>query len=88
VRYHTQTQELIITQSDKVTCRTESIFEVLKRELGLRSCQSDDLPFDFNCGFVGYFCYELNGECGAKLVHCSPLPDAIFLRADRMIAIA
>ncbi len=87
VRYHTQTQELIITQSDKVTRRTESIFEFLKREIGLRSCQSDELPFDFNCGFVGYFGYELNAECGAKLVHSSPLPDAIFLLADRMIAI-
>ncbi|MBE8970285.1 aminodeoxychorismate synthase component I [Nostocales cyanobacterium LEGE 12452] len=87
VRYHTQTQELIITQSDTVTHRTESIFEYLKREIDCRSCQADDLPFDFNCGFVGYFGYELKAECGSSLVHSSPLPDAIFLLADRMIAI-
>ncbi|MDZ8086324.1 MAG: aminodeoxychorismate synthase component I [Nostoc sp. DedQUE12b] len=87
VRYHTQTQELIITQSDTVTHRTESIFEYLKREIDCRFCQSDELPFDFNCGFVGYFGYELKAECGASLVHSSPLPDAIFLLADRMIAI-
>ncbi|QMS88066.1 aminodeoxychorismate synthase component I [Nostoc edaphicum CCNP1411] len=87
VRYHTQTQELIITQSDRVTYRSESIFEYLKREIDLRSCQADELPFDFNCGFVGYFGYELKAECGSSLVHSSPLPDAIFLLADRMIAI-
>ena len=87
VRYHTQTQELIITQSDTVIHRTESIFEYLKREIDCRFCQSDELPFDFNCGFVGYFGYELKAECGSSLVHSSPLPDAIFLFADRMIAI-
>ncbi|MGJ5631483.1 aminodeoxychorismate synthase component I [Nostoc sp. CALU 1950] len=87
VRYHTQTQELIITESDRVTHRSESIFEYLKREIDLRSCQADELPFDFNCGFVGYFGYELKAECGSSLVHSSPLPDAIFLLADRMIAI-
>lgn len=87
VRYHTQTQELIITESDRVTHRSESIFEYLKREIDLRSCQADELPFDFNCGFVGYFGYELKAECGSSLVHSSRLPDAIFLLADRMIAI-
>ncbi|MCP2728950.1 aminodeoxychorismate synthase component I [Limnofasciculus baicalensis] len=86
VRYHTQTQELIITESDRFTRRTESIFEFLKREIDRRRCQSDDLPFDFNCGFVGYFGYELKAECGSKLGHLSPLPDAIFLLADRLIA--
>ncbi|MBN3875818.1 MULTISPECIES: aminodeoxychorismate synthase component I [unclassified Nostoc] len=87
VRYHTQNQEIIITQSDTVIHRTESIFEYLKREIDCRFCQSDELPFDFNCGFVGYFGYELKTECGSSLVHSSPLPDAIFLLADRMIAI-
>ena len=87
VRYHTQRQEIIITQSDTVTRRTESIFEYLKRETECRFCQCDELPFDFNCGFVGYFGYELKAECGSSLVHSSPLPDAIFLLADRMIAI-
>ncbi|MEB3181052.1 MAG: aminodeoxychorismate synthase component I [Nostocaceae cyanobacterium] len=87
VRYHTQTQELIITQSDSVIRRTQSIFDYLKREIELRRCQTLELPFDFNCGFVGYFGYELKGESGSQLMHSSPLPDAIFLLADRLIAI-
>ncbi len=87
VRYYIQTQELTIAQSDAVSRSSESIFKYLKREIDLRRCQSDELPFDFNCGFVGYFGYELKAECGAQLVHDSPLPDAIFLLADRLIAI-
>ncbi|MCV3215029.1 aminodeoxychorismate synthase component I [Plectonema radiosum NIES-515] len=86
VRYYIQRQELTIAQSDTVIRRSENIFEYLKREIDYRRCQSDELPFDFNCGFVGYFGYELKAECGGQLVHSSPLPDAIFLLADRMIA--
>jgi para-aminobenzoate synthetase len=87
VRYYAQRQELTIAHSDRITHHNESIFDYLKREIDLRSCQADELPFDFNCGFVGYFGYELKAECGSSLVHSSPLPDAIFLLADRMIAI-
>jgi para-aminobenzoate synthetase len=87
VRYYSEKQELIVTQSETVTHRSESIFEYLKQEIERRKCQDNELPFDFNCGFVGYFGYELKGECGSKIVHSSPLPDAIFLLADRLIAI-
>jgi para-aminobenzoate synthetase len=87
VHYHTQTQELTVMQSDVSTRHTESIFDYLKREIQVRHHTSADLPFDFNCGFVGYFGYELKAECGAELIHHSPLPDAMFLFADRLIAI-
>ncbi|MBR8836605.1 MAG: aminodeoxychorismate synthase component I [Stigonema ocellatum SAG 48.90 = DSM 106950] len=87
IHYRTRTQELTVTQSHTVSFRTEGIFEYLKREIELRHCSSDELPFDFNCGFVGYFGYELKAECGSQLNHPSALPDAMFLLADRMIAI-
>jgi para-aminobenzoate synthetase len=35
----------------------ESIFDYLSREMRRVRCLSHDLPFDFNCGFVGYFGY-------------------------------
>ncbi|MBE9201390.1 MULTISPECIES: aminodeoxychorismate synthase component I [unclassified Nodularia (in: cyanobacteria)] len=85
VEYHTQSKEITITQSSTVTRRTESIFDYLKREIDYRQCKSDHLPFDFNCGFVGYFGYELKAECGSELVHSASLPDAMFLLADQII---
>jgi para-aminobenzoate synthetase len=87
IRYQTLTQELTVTKSDTISHRTEGIFDYLKRELEQRHCSSEELPFDFNCGFVGYFGYELKAECGSQLKHPSSLPDAMFLLADRMIAI-
>ncbi len=85
VRYSIQNQELIINQSGKITNIKKSIFAYLKQQINCRNFQSDDLPFDFNCGFVGYLGYELKAECGSNLVHPSSLPDAIFLLTDQMI---
>lgn len=86
VSYCTQSQELTITQSGKVTRTQESIFDYLKREINRRRCPSDELPFDFNCGFVGYFGYELKAKSGSGLEHPSLFPDAILILSDRLIA--
>jgi para-aminobenzoate synthetase len=40
----------------------------------------------FSGGFVGYLGYELKAECGSPNGHRSPLPDAMLLFADRLIA--
>ncbi|EFA71873.1 aminodeoxychorismate synthase, component I [Cylindrospermopsis raciborskii CENA303] len=87
IRYQTQSQELRMIKSNHISLKKEGIFQYLKGELEQRQCSSDNLPFDFNCGFVGYFGYELKAEFGVKLNHPSPLPDAMFLFVDRMIAI-
>ncbi|MBC5795539.1 aminodeoxychorismate synthase component I [Sphaerospermopsis sp. LEGE 00249] len=89
VEYQTQNQEIKITQGGKITTYHESIFDYLQREIKNRyyvNCVNEELPFDFNCGFVGYFGYELKAECGGNLVHNSELPDAMFILADRIIA--
>jgi para-aminobenzoate synthetase len=64
----------------------ESIFDYLSREMRRLRYLSDDLPFDFNCGFAGYFGYELKADCEGVEAHASSLPDAFFVFADRMIA--
>ena len=87
VQYHVPTQELIVTKSGEITRYRESIFDYLKRELASHQCLSENLPFDFNGGFVGYLGYELKAESGSELVHQSPFPDGMFLFADRLIAI-
>jgi para-aminobenzoate synthetase len=87
VQYHVKNQELIVTKSGKTTHHRESIFDYLKRELESRQYLSENLPFDFNGGFVGYLGYELKAESGSECVHRSPFPDAMFLFADRLIAV-
>jgi len=65
----------------------ESIFDYLDRRTAeLRPAHPPDLPFEFDCGFVGYLGYELKADCGYASPHESDLPDAAFLLADRVIA--
>lgn len=86
VSYRSETRELTIDEAGGSQICRESIFDYLDEELNRRQCKSDNLPFDFNCGFVGYFGYELKGECGAKFRHSSTVPDAMFMFADSLIA--
>lgn len=64
----------------------QSIFEYLKQELIHYAIEKTNLPFDFACGFVGYFGYELYQETlNIKAKHHSSHPDAQFLFLDRAI---
>jgi para-aminobenzoate synthetase len=62
------------------------LFDYCRRELERLSADAPELPFDFTCGFAGYFGYELKADCGGELVHESPLPDAALVLCDRLIA--
>ena len=64
----------------------ESIFDRLALELEHSLVEGPELPFEFQCGFAGWLGYELKAECGGRAAHESPLPDAAFVLADRMIA--
>ncbi|KAL6058379.1 aminodeoxychorismate synthase, variant 2 [Balamuthia mandrillaris] len=65
----------------------DSFFDYMQRELSNRYCRHDDsLPFNFQCGFTGYFGYEMRLECGSREVAQSSLPDAAFMFADKMLA--
>jgi para-aminobenzoate synthetase len=65
----------------------EPILDYLARRTAeLRPAVLPDLPFEFDCGFVGYLGYELKAECGFASPHESEFPDACFLLADRLIA--
>lgn len=86
VTYELDGRRLTIAEGGVVQTRNQSILEYLGRELERRRCHADDLPFDFNCGFVGYLGYELKAECGARAAYSSPYPDAAMIFADRMIA--
>jgi para-aminobenzoate synthetase len=65
----------------------ESIFDVLGARLRERSTHTPALPFGLNCGYVGYFGYELKAELGFPNRHAAPTPDALWVSATRMIAV-
>ena len=64
-----------------------TIFDVLEQRLAACQINSDELPFDFNCGYVGYFGYELKQYCGSPNRHQAVTPDALWLRVDRMVVL-
>jgi len=65
----------------------EPILDYLARRTAeLRPATLPDLPFEFDCGFVGYLGYELKAECGHASAHDSEHPDAAFILADRVIS--
>jgi para-aminobenzoate synthetase len=87
ISYDVNSAELRVRGSDGERVLDESIFDYLSREMRRLRHLSDDLPFDFNCGFAGYFGYELKADVEGSDAHRSTLPDAFFVFADRMIAI-
>jgi para-aminobenzoate synthetase len=86
ISYDVRSGELRIERADGEELLEESIFDYLSREMRDRRCLSHELPFDFNCGFVGYFGYELKADCEGNDAHRSSMPDAAFVFADRLIA--
>jgi para-aminobenzoate synthetase len=86
ISYDAADGEVRVERGGEVDVRPESIFDYLSREMRRMRQISDELPFDFNCGFVGYFGYELKADCGGSSAHRSAQHDAAFVFADRMIA--
>jgi para-aminobenzoate synthetase len=84
--YDHETSKVTVIRSGYRQTFQEDIYDYLTEELARRRCNSEELPFDFNCGFVGYFGYELKAHTGATDKHRAGHPDASFLFADRMIA--
>jgi para-aminobenzoate synthetase len=65
----------------------ERLLDRLQRRLdALRPAELPDLPFEFDCGFVGFLGYELKSECGHAPGHPTDHPDAAFILCDRLIA--
>jgi para-aminobenzoate synthetase len=86
ISYDAHAGRMTVEGNRRTTARRESIFSFLQRELACRHVAGADLPFAFNCGFVGYLGYEMKRECGASFAHRAPFPDARFLLADRIVA--
>lgn len=83
---HTQTTTRI--QGHITTTYPMSIFAYLKEALQrIKIKPTQNLPFEFHGGFIGYFGYELNQETASiSDPKRSPHPDAQWLFLDRFIA--
>ncbi len=86
ISYEVAEGKVRVERGGEVELREESIFDYLSGEMRRLRHVSEELPFDFNCGFAGYFGYELKADCGGSDAHSSAQPDAAFVFADRMIA--
>ena len=64
-----------------------SVFEYLQGELARRRADDPAVPFDFTCGYVGYFGYEMKADCGSGNRHRAATPDAGWLFADRVVVV-
>ena len=85
-RYRSQTRELEIVRPSGRAVVRQSVFDFLRAALAREQVLASDLPFPFRGGFLGYFGYELKGECDGSYVHSSALPDAYFLHVHRFLA--
>ena len=86
VRHDVSASEVVVTDRDGEVVRRRALFDCLREQLERRQVAAAALPFDFQCGFVGYLGYEMKAECGAQNGHRSPHPDAGLLFADRLVA--
>ena len=86
VSYDVDLREVTVEAHGSLTVHHETIFDHLRRELRRLRRGDDGLPFDLNGGYVGYFGYELKADTVGDAAHHSPLPDAAFIMADRLIA--
>ncbi len=88
LKYDMDNKIVTKTKGNSRSFYKHSIFDFLKSELKKYALKPIDLPFDFYCGYVGYFGYELYQETlNLKAQHQSPYPDAQFLFLDRAIVI-
>lgn len=84
--YDAGTRRLTLHDRNGVSVEEESIFACLERSR--MGAPLDAPPCPFTGGHVGWFGYELRGECCQQaLTQHATTPDAFFIRADRFLAV-
>jgi para-aminobenzoate synthetase len=86
--YRVEDEHVVVEPAGGIPRREDgTIFDALNRRTGRVVAGAEELPFDFAGGYVGYFGYELKADLGANRTHRSETPDAVWLQADRFIAV-
>lgn len=85
VQYSVATGQVTIRNHGATEVIGSSLFDLLNKRLAERRIETPNLPFDFNCGYVGYVGYETKADCGARVRHRAAQPDCQLLFADRQV---
>ncbi|MFE9722719.1 aminodeoxychorismate synthase component I [Streptomyces sp. NPDC005794] len=86
--YRVEDGHTVVDHPDGASRREDgSVFDALDRRTGRVVEGAGELPFDFTGGYVGYFGYELKADLGGRRAHRSTTPDAVWLQADRFVAV-
>ncbi|MEU0144895.1 aminodeoxychorismate synthase component I [Streptomyces sp. NPDC006288] len=86
--YRVEDGHTVVDHPDGASRREDgSIFDALDRRTGRVVEGAGELPFDFTGGYVGYFGYELKADLGGQRAHRAATPDAVWLQADRFVAV-
>ena len=88
IRYWAHDRKIVIERGAQTRVLFGDIFFYLKQQISQKAIpETIDLPFNFNCGYVGYFGYELKAANGHKTTYRSQYPDCLLVFVDRCIVI-
>lgn len=89
VTYRVSEGEVKVYRGDQLAhCIEQPFYDYLDEQLKLRAVPKlQELPFEFNLGYIGYLGYELKAEVSGTAVHSAEQPDAALLFVDRMVVI-
>lgn len=87
LRYRVGEGCVSVSDRDGVRDEAGDVFALLERRLAERRVSAPELPFDFTGGYVGYFGYEVKADCGGARAHRAATDDAVWVFADRMVAV-
>jgi para-aminobenzoate synthetase len=85
IQYRCSDQRLEISDHTGAHTRHTGIFEYLEQIEPSRPEPAPPCPFAG--GYVGWFGYELQSECGSPIRRSAATPDAMFIYSDRFIAV-
>ncbi|GAA4896901.1 aminodeoxychorismate synthase, subunit I /aminodeoxychorismate synthase, glutamine amidotransferase subunit [Stackebrandtia albiflava] len=87
LRYRVGSGAVQVTDAAGTRDEPGDVFQAIRRRLERFRHTGSHLPFDLTTGMVGYFGYELKADCGGDTAHAASTPDAMWLLADRLVAV-
>ena len=88
IEYDVEEKTVVSRRATSSDVELGSIFDVLDRELDRHEVSvPDGMPDGLIGGFVGYLGYECKADCGSPNAHRSDVPDAVFMLANRVVAV-